>query len=83
MVWDLRVGANVMICVKEAKNYGALGTIAKKRADNYSIFLEETKKNGSKETVMRLLGYWWVDNALNGNILCLPVVNVGAKITPV
>jgi len=32
---------------------------------------------------MRLFGYWWVDNALNGTILCLPIVNVGAQITPV
>jgi len=82
MVWDLRIGANVMIAVKEAKNYGALGTVAKKRAEHYSIFLEETKKNGSKETVMRLFGYWWVDAALNGTVLCLPLVNVGAQITP-
>jgi len=83
MVWDLRIGSHVMIAVKEAKNYGALGTIAKKRAEHYSLLLEETKKNGSKESVLRLFGYWWVDNALNGTVLCLPIVNVGAVVKPV
>jgi len=83
MVWDLRMGSNVMIVIKEAKNYGALGTVAKKRGEQYSLFLEETNKKGEKTTVMRLFGSWWVDAALRGTVMCLPVVNIGAQITPI
>jgi len=83
MVWDLRVGAKIKICIKEAKNYGAAGQIASKRGDNYSVFLEETKKNGTKETVLRLLGVWWIDCAIKGNILCLPLVNIDPQVTPI
>jgi len=76
MIWDLKVGSQVMICNKEAKNYGALGTIGSKRGDHYSIFLEE------KKTVLRLLGGWWIDVALRGAVLCLPLINVGAQVKP-
>jgi hypothetical protein len=82
MVWDLSIGAQVIITIKEAKNYGAVGKIAKKRAEHYSVFLEETHR-GKKETVSRLLGAWWVDAAIRGAVLCLPVVNIGAVVKPV
>jgi len=82
MIWDLRVGAKVMICLKEAKNYGALGQVGSKRGEHYSLFLEESHKK-MKETVLRLLGVWWVDCALRGSVLCLPIVNVDAKVTPI
>jgi len=78
MVWDLRVGTAVIIYIKEAKNYGALGTVGSKRGEHYSIFLEELKKN----TVLRLLGVWWVDAALRGTVLRIPLINVNPKVVP-
>jgi len=83
MVWDLRTGSHIKICIKEAKNYGALGTVASKRAEHYSIFLEEPKKNNLKDTVLRLFGVWWVDAAIKGTILRIPLINVDPKVIPV
>jgi hypothetical protein len=82
MVWDLSIGAQIMIPIKEAKNYGAVGQISKKRGVHYSVLLEETHR-GKKETVSRLLGVWWVDAAIRGSVLCLPVVNINAVTKPV
>jgi NAD-dependent SIR2 family protein deacetylase len=82
MVWDLRMGVTVMISIKEAMNYGALGSIAAKRGEHYSVHLEE-EKGGVKENVGRLLGVWWVDAALRGAVLRIPLVNVGAVVKPV
>jgi len=82
MILDLKIGARVIICVQEAKNYLAMGTVGNKREGHYSIFLEETKKN-IKQTVLRLFGVWWVDAAIRGSILRIPLVNVDAKVVPV
>jgi len=82
MVWDLTIGAQIIIPIKEAKNYGAVGKISKKRGEHYSVLLEETHK-GKKEMVSRLFGVWWVDAAIRGSVLCLPVVNIGAVVKPI
>jgi len=82
MVWDLSIGAQIMISIKEASNFGAVGKISKKRGEHYSVLLEETHR-GKKETVSRLLGLWWVDAALRGSVLCLPIVNIGAVVKPI
>jgi len=66
----------------EAKNAGAVGTVEnRKREGQYCITFQEQKK-GINEFVGRLFGAWWVDEAINGRVLRLPVVNLDPVIVP-
>eukprot|EP01098_Paradermamoeba_levis_P016805 TRINITY_DN930_c0_g1_i2.p1 TRINITY_DN930_c0_g1~~TRINITY_DN930_c0_g1_i2.p1 ORF type:complete len:378 (-),score=113.12 TRINITY_DN930_c0_g1_i2:277-1410(-) len=78
---DLRTGAKVRIPVEGAMNENAMGEIRGKKEDgNYRVWLEEKKKDGKEtKTVVRLLGWWWVEAALRGAIKQLPVINVEVK----
>jgi len=83
MTWDLRPGSVVIIPHPEAKNYGSVGKIGEKREDgHYTVILEEESKQGVKKNVHRLLGKWWVDSAIRGAVLRLPIVNLGATTKP-
>eukprot|EP01123_Difflugia_compressa_P005180 TRINITY_DN1678_c0_g1_i1.p1 TRINITY_DN1678_c0_g1~~TRINITY_DN1678_c0_g1_i1.p1 ORF type:complete len:293 (+),score=61.19 TRINITY_DN1678_c0_g1_i1:128-880(+) len=81
MTWDLRPGSVVVIPHREAKNYRSVGQVSHKRDGHYTIVLEEFHGD-RKEEVHRLLGKWWVDCAIRGAVLRLPVVNVGAVVKP-
>jgi len=81
MTWDLRVGAKIIIPHKEAMNYGCPGEVSDKRNGHFSVHIQEQKK-GIVENVGRLLGSWWVDAALKGSLLRLPVVNIDAVVKP-
>jgi len=79
MTWDLRPGAKVVIPLPEATNAGAVGKIEdRKRNGHYCVVLEENNSS----SVHRLFGSWWVDEALNGRVLRLPVVNLDPVIKP-
>jgi len=78
MTWDLRPGTKVVIPLPEAMNAASVGVIEdRKRNGHYCVALEE-----DKSTVHRLFGSWWVDEALNGRMLRLPIVNLDPVIKP-
>jgi NAD-dependent SIR2 family protein deacetylase len=70
MILDLTLGAKVRIAVPGACNENTLGEVAGKRDGDYSISLKE-----KKGAVRRVLGKWWVDEALSGSLTRLPLVN--------
>jgi len=81
MTWDLRKGAKIIIPHKEAMNYGCPGEVGEKRNGHFTVCIQEEKK-GIHEYVNRLLGSWWVDAAVKGTLLRLPVVNIDAVVKP-
>eukprot|EP01125_Pyxidicula_operculata_P021366 TRINITY_DN818_c0_g2_i1.p1 TRINITY_DN818_c0_g2~~TRINITY_DN818_c0_g2_i1.p1 ORF type:complete len:370 (+),score=84.89 TRINITY_DN818_c0_g2_i1:939-2048(+) len=82
MTWDLSVGQTVIIPIKEASNYGSVGTIEKKRGEHYGILIEEERKSGETIMTRRLLGNWWIDAAINGTVMQLPIINIDPKVKP-
>lgn len=83
LTWDLREvcswmllfwynkGAPIWICEPEASNFGVPGKILGRRPDgHYKVLLNE---EGGQ--IVRLLGSWWVDIAINGKLKQLPLVN--------
>jgi len=44
MVWDLRIGAKVIICVQEASNYGSVGTVGKKESRTLQYLSRRSEK---------------------------------------
>lgn len=83
MIWDLREGADVFIAYPKASNYGVKGKVDKKRGEHYSIYFVEEIVIGQgtiKENVLRLLGNWWVESAINGTVPYLPVININPKL---
>jgi hypothetical protein len=78
MSLDLSIGSQIFIPVEGAVNYKAKGQIVKKKKDgNYIIMInEECESNNSKSRVSRLLGDWWIREAINGTIPQLPIINL-------
>jgi len=82
MIWDLRPGAAVVVPHPESKNYGAVGKITSKRDDgHYIVVLNELTQFGKRD-MNRLLGKWWINCALHRSVPRIPIVNVGAVISP-
>jgi NAD-dependent SIR2 family protein deacetylase len=74
MILDLTQGAKVRIAVPGACNENVLGEVCGKRNGDYSISLNE-----KKGIVRRLMGKWWVQEALAGTIPRLPIVNLNPQ----
>ena len=77
-VLDLREGAKVRVTAGMFK--GDLGTITgKNREGHYRVQIEHQIKKGGKlrAKVPKILGTWWVEAAVKGQIDLLPVVPAG------
>ena len=76
-ILDLRPGAKIKIAPKEACNAGMLGTVIKQNeTGDYLINLEGYK-------YCSVLGRWWVNEAIAGQLTQLPIINEAIKVVEV
>jgi len=78
-VLDLSVGSRVELLSGSKK--GAFGEVAgRNREGHYKIrFMVKLKKGGALRPTERIIGLWWIEAAVNGDLDELPIVNVGRR----